>query len=166
MERILDTKATHEAATVRRHGDPSPLALGPGLDELALRGAWPSEHARLLAAARQALSTPRARSALVLGLSRLPPPLPRPHHRRIAFTILEEAARLYRGETFDLPCGDLVLLCQAPADGGGELHPDALGKVFARLLRIDVPAATALTTVWALERDGAALLSYIAARQA
>ncbi len=124
---------------------------------------WPSDAERLCATARQALLTPRGRMALVLRLSALPPPLPRPHHRRIAATILEQAARLYDGEAFELPGGDLVLLCRLAAPDGNELHPAGLPDILARLLRADVPPTRSLTTLWDLEREGTALLAYTAA---
>ena len=108
------------------------------------------------------MSVPRSRVALLLQLSRMAPPLPRRHHRRIAAAILEDAARDNQGEAFELPSGDMVLLCHVPDYAGGSLHPDALPQVFARLLAADVPAGTVLTRLWHLERDGAALLAYIA----
>ena len=158
----MDTLTAQDSIVGRRLDEALPQQTGRD-DDSGLRGAWPSESARLLTAARQALSVPRLRVAVVLRLSCLQPPLPRPHHRRIAGTVFEESARLYRGETFDLPSGDMVLLCHAPPADGCELHPTALPQVLARLFRADVPARTALTTIWNLEREGAALLAYTAA---
>jgi hypothetical protein len=122
------------------------------------------EEARLLAAVRYALSTPKARVALRLQLSRLAPPLPRPHHRRIARAILDEAAQRYDGDLFDLACGDMVLLCRAPSHGGADpaAHPASLPHALSRLFRADVPDGGALTQMWTLERDGAVLLAYAA----
>ena len=141
--------------------------LMPGGHELpAMPGgheAWPSEAERLCASARQALLTPRGRLGLVLGLSTLPAPLPRPHHRRIATTILEQAARLYDGEAFEVPGGDIVLLCRAsPGEERDGLHLADLPDLLARLLRADVAPTHPLTTVWDLEREGTALLAYTA----
>lgn len=48
--------------------------------------------------------------ALVLCLSRLPPPGIRPHHRRIARSLLDEAALRHGGQVFALRNQDLVLL--------------------------------------------------------
>ncbi len=132
----------------------------------AAHEAWPSEDERLCASARQALLTPRGRLGLVLRLSALPPPLPRPHHRRIATTILEQAARLHDGEAFELSCGDIVLLCRiSPGEERDGLHPADLPGLLARLLRADVAPTHPLTTVWDLEREGTALLAYTAALQ-
>ncbi|MGI3777978.1 MAG: hypothetical protein ACRYGC_11870 [Janthinobacterium lividum] len=115
-----------------------------------------------MAAVRDAMSTPRMRVALLLEVSRLAPPLPRRHHRRIAATILEDAARQNRGESFELPSGDMVLLCHMPEHADGSLHPDMLPQALARLFAVDTPPGVSLTTLWHLERDGAALLAYVA----
>lgn len=124
----------------------------------------PTDEGRLLEAALRVLSTPKAGVALVLRLSLLPPPLPRPHHHRIARAILEEAAQRHHGELFEPACGDMVLLCRTPAYGAAAataaLQPTSLPHTLARLFRADA-AGLALTTLWMLERDGTALLAYI-----
>jgi len=132
--------------------------------------ARPPEEEQLLSAARRALSMPKSRVALLLRLSLLQPPLPRPHHRRIARAILEDVAHHNQGETFELGCGDMVLLCRAPSHSGSDpaLHPATLPHAFARLFRSDVPPPgnAALAMLWTLERDGAALLAYATRRLA
>lgn len=108
------------------------------------------------------MSIPRMRVALLLHVSRLASPLPRRHHRRIAAAILEDAARHNQGESFELPSGDMVLLCHMPEHAGGSLHPAMLQQALSRLFAADTPQGLSLTTLWHLERDGAALLSYVA----
>lgn len=135
-------------------GDPAAREdAGPG---------WPSDTQRLVDAVRDAMSIPRTRVALLLQVSLLAPPLPRRHHRRIAAAIFEDAARQNQGESFELPSGDLVLLCQMPDHAGDSLHPDMLPQSLARLFAVDTPPGLSLTTLWHLDRDGAALLAYIA----
>lgn len=139
------------------------------MTEMASDLASPSDEERLLAATRRVLSTPKAHVAVLLRLSLLTPPLPRPHHRRIARALLEDAAQHGGGETFDLRCGDMVLLCRASSHPSTDpaLHPASLPHTLARLFRSDVASGKAgLTTVWMLERDGAALLAYATRRAA
>lgn len=65
---------------------------------------------------------------------------------------------------FELPCGDMVLLCRTPAictTTEEALHPAALPLAFARLLQTDTLGAPAIATLWNLEQDGAALLTYV-----
>ena len=117
----------------------------------------------LLAAAQRAARTPRARVAVALHLSRLPTPGPRPYHRRIALAVLKETAQHHDGEVFLLAGGDAVLLClqhQVSPAGPRIADPDGLPHIMARLFRADTPPGTGLTTVWALERESEALLSF------
>ena len=53
---------------------------------------------------------PLGRIAVVVRLSRLPPPGARPYHRRIAGALLEDCAQRHGGQVFRLAGGDLVLL--------------------------------------------------------
>jgi hypothetical protein len=132
---------------------------------------------RLLEALRRAARQPQGRMALVLHLSRLAPPAPRPHHRRIARAIMEDTAERHEGEVFALGNSDLVLLCReaspsrrpptpgspprlAPAD------PGTLPATLARLLRIDAPDPARATTVWPLETALDELAAYVADRLA
>jgi len=155
--------ALHAPADISAAGDPT---LGEHLPATAGCHApeqgWPSDTQRLVAAARDAMSIPRSRVALLLQISQLAPPLPRRHHRRIAAAILEDAARQNQGESFELASGDMVLLCHMPEHAGGSLHPDILPQALARLFAADVPPGMVLTRLWHLERDGAALLAYVA----
>ncbi len=107
---------------------------------------------------------PKFQFALLLEFSRLLPPLPRPHHRRVARAILEAAAARHDGDVFDLACGDLVLLCRAPTHLGEDpaTHPATLPHALSRLLRADLPAGVELVTTWALEHDGGAVLAFAA----
>lgn len=96
--------------------------------------------------------------ALVLHLSRMAPPAPRPHHRRIARAVLDDAAQRHAGQVFALHNDDLLLLFWS--DDGVPMLLDAL----ARLFLVDVPDPSGLTTVWNLARDGAELMRYAQAR--
>ena len=82
------------------------------------------------------------------------PPAPRPHHRRIARAVLDDAAQRQGGQVFALHNDDLALVFGMEDDGGSLL------ETLARLFQVDVPDAAGLTTLWALPRDGAALLDY------
>lgn len=123
-----------------------------------------ADDVRLLCALQRVLPTPKARLVIWLQLARLPPPLPRAHHRRTAHAILEKAAQLHEGEVFALQTGDMVLLCRAPAHGGTEpgAHPAALPHTLSRLFAIDVPPGSELVETWSLERDGPELLARVA----
>jgi hypothetical protein len=125
-------------------------------------GAMPEDE--LWAATKEALRTPKGRIALVLRLSQLPPPLPRPHHRRIAYAILEEAAHRHQGRLFLLENGDALLLCRTASGGASSpgADPAELPHVLGRLFRVDVTNPATLMTVWSLERSGDALLTYVA----
>ena len=110
--------------------------------------------------------------ALALHLSRLPAPGPRPHHRRVARAILDDAARRHEGQLFVLTNGDLVLLCRsaragaAGAPAAGAPDPAALPDTLARLLRMDMPDPGRLTTVWKLDEALPALAAFAAERLA
>ena len=96
--------------------------------------------------------------ALVLHLSQLAPPAPRPHHRRIARAVMDNAAQRQQGQVFALHNDDLLLLFRCGDDG----RP--LAATLAQLFQVDVPDPTELFTLWSLEGDGAALLRYAEAR--
>jgi hypothetical protein len=118
---------------------------------------------RLWEATREALRAPKARVALILRLSSLAPPAPRPHHRRIAHAILEDAGQRHDGRVFVLSNGDAVLLCRMPAcvpPSAASTHPGSLPQILARLFRVDVPNPASLVTLWTLERGGDVLLAY------
>lgn len=119
----------------------------------------------LLEAAHSALQMPRARVAVLLRLSALARQNgPRGYHRRIAHAVLDETAHRYEGQVFLLRNGDAVLLCRnagEPVLAGDPLaQPHLLPKLFTRLFELDAAAGTALTTIWRLEEDAEALLSY------
>lgn len=94
--------------------------------------------------------------ALALHISRLPAPAPRPHHRRIARAVLDDAAARQGGHFFPLGNGDMVLLWQA-SDAG-----TALAGTLARLFAIDAPDPNLLLTRWLLaDGEGDAFLAYV-----
>ena len=119
-----------------------------------------SAERRLHDAAVRAARHPQGRVALVLHLSRLRPPAPRPHHARIARAILEETALRRDGQVFAARNGDLVLICGAGPDV--LVLPDMLG----RLLGPDAPDPAATVSAWRLEQSAEPLLAYVAARLA
>lgn len=154
--RIKDVNATAWLSVT-----PSGGGLMPGSAERQLRDA-----------ADRALRRPQGRLALVVHLSRLRPPAPRPHHGRIARAILQDTAVLHDGQVFALRNGDLVLLCrddaQAGHDAGGSRtpSPQALPAILVRLLRLDVANPADLVSVWPLQGAAHTLLAYAADRLA
>jgi EAL domain-containing protein (putative c-di-GMP-specific phosphodiesterase class I) len=113
-----------------------------------------STDARLHYAIERQFRLGRERVALVLHLSRLHDPAPRPHHRRIARAILNDAALHHAGEVFSRGSGDLVLLCESA--GAPELL-DSLGRLFGA----DAPAADRLLSLWTLPQDSSLLEAYL-----
>ena len=111
-------------------------------------------------AVRRALRKPAGRLALVLHLSALTPPAPFPHHRRIARSVLEDAAQLHGGEVHSLGNGDVVLLCHLPARG----DPAQFRAALQHLFQIDAEQPQALISTWLLDRERPALLAYVAER--
>lgn len=79
----------------------------------------------LLDAARRAQRRGAEVEALVLRLSRMPPPGAKPHHRRVARSLLDEAALRRGGQVFALRNLDLVLLCV-----GAGASRDLLARLF------------------------------------
>jgi hypothetical protein len=132
----------------------------------------------LQAVVRQTGRAAAERVAVVLHLSRLAPPAPRPHHRRIARALLQDAADWHEGQLFSLGNGDMVLLCRAapptqaagswaaPRSRGNVADPATLPEILRRLLRIDTPASTELVSVWPLGTEAARLLDYARERAA
>jgi hypothetical protein len=115
---------------------------------------------------------PAGRVALVLHLSRLVPPAPRPYHVRIARALLQDTAARHEGQVFTLGNQDMVLLCAASASPGGALglrntlatDPLALPAILLRLLRADMKPAGALVSLWPLDDAGDELAAYTRAR--
>jgi len=112
----------------------------------------------LLDAVERALRVPQNRMALVLHLSRMVPPAPRAHHRRIARAVLDDVAQRQEGQVFALHNDDLLLLFRS--DKADIPVMDTL----ARLFLVDVPDPVGLITLWSLAGDGAAVLQYAEAR--
>lgn len=108
---------------------------------------------RLHAAVQRSLRSGHDGAVVVLHLSALLPPAPRPHHRRIACAILGDAALRYDGQVFTQPSGDLAMLCRTEGLAGA-------AETLARLFRVDAPHAEALLTLWRLPADAAAVLAY------
>ena len=86
-------------------------------------------------------------TVLGLHLSRLAPPAPRPHHRRIARAVLDDAASRHRGQLFTLINGDFALLFP-PGDSGVGLAA-TLGTLFSA----DAPDPGLILSRWLLPDD-------------
>jgi hypothetical protein len=103
---------------------------------------------------------PLGRIAVVVRLSRLPPPGARPYHRRIARALLEDCAQRHGGQVVALGTGDLVLLTVPPA-GDPAGGPLTLPPLLARLLRSEddtpEPIADAITLADGRDRISALL---------
>ena len=78
---------------------------------------------------------PLGRIAVVVRLSRLPPPGARPYHRRIARALLEDCAQRHGGQVFRLAGGDLVLLAPPVEVGMPASGALALPALLVRLLQ-------------------------------
>ena len=103
----------------------------------------------------RALRGQSAWTVLVLHLSRLAPPAPRAHHRRIARAVLDDAATRYQGQLFTLANGDLALLF-SPADRGA-----GLAASLANLFAADAPDASLLLSRWPLPQYLAELVAFL-----
>ncbi len=108
---------------------------------------------RLHAAVERSLRAGQDWAVVVLHLSALLPPAPRPHHRRIAGAILGDAALRHGGQVFTQPSGDLAMLCRPEGVAG-------TAETLARLFRVDAPQAEALLTLWRLPADAESVLAY------
>jgi len=156
-------------------GQPVETEPGPGSPGTRAEGCGGPERL-LLEAARRAGRSPQGRMALALHLSRLAPPGPRPHHRRIARAILDDTALRHDGQVFALGNGDMVLLCavapQGQAPAARPLHglalsdPAAVSATLAALLRVDLPNPADVATVWPLQESLAGFTAYAAERVA
>ena len=112
----------------------------------------------LLETVQRQLRAPARRMSIVLHLSRLTSPAPRPHHRRIARALLQESAQQHDGQVFSLGNGDLVLLCSAASDNAQRatrwhatsVTPGELPAILARLMRVDTPDPRRLVSSWML----------------
>lgn len=122
----------------------------------------------LLDAVRRMGRRPQGRLAMVVHLSQLRPPAPRPHHRRIARAMLQDTAQRHDGQMFAVHNGDLVLLCrldaQAAGRGGASQDPLTLSRTLGRLLRADAVDPDQLISMWDLHDGAERLLDYAAAR--
>ncbi len=119
---------------------------------------------RLLDAARRSGRHARPGQALVVHLSALLPPAPRPHHGRIARAMLHDAAQRQGGEVLAMGNGDLVLLCPGTAQAAAAAGDGDLPGLLARLLQADAADPVTLVSLWPLPAMSASLLAYAAAR--
>ena len=126
----------------------------------------------LYEAALRAVRSAAGRLAVVLHLSRLRPPAPRPHHRRIMRALLQETAGRYDGQVFGLANGDLVMLCRAARLAASPTslartvvaEPEMLPEIMERLLQADRANAADLVSLWSLAAEGDRLLGYVRER--
>ncbi len=105
-------------------------------------------------AVQRYLRAGQERAVLALHLSQLLAPGPRPHHRRIARAILDDAAQAHGGQVFSRSSEDLVLICE-PAGVVG------LVETLARLFRVDSPTADRLLALWTLPEDADLVQAYL-----
>jgi len=112
----------------------APGAPPPWIARTGPQAGAPGER-HLLAAIERLARTPQAAgrewTAVVLHVSRLPPPGPRPHHGRIARAVMQEAGQRTEGQVFSLRNGDVVLLARAGLPALAPLS-DRLRAMFAR----------------------------------
>ena len=92
---------------------------------------------------------------LALHLSRFPAPGPLAHHRRIAASVIGDAAERCSGQRFALSNGDIALLFRS-SDGGV-----AMLATLTRMFQVDVADAVTLRTVWSLQGGADAAVCYI-----
>ncbi len=122
----------------------------------------------LFEAARRALRSPEEWLALALHLGRLTPPAPQPHHRRVARSLLYEAAVRHDGQLFPLANGDLVLLCRRPANPAGTARradgPLKLPQILASLFGAEAADPGGIVSLWHLSEDAQSFIAYAAAR--
>ncbi len=83
---------------------------------------------------------------LILHLSRLHAPGPRPHHRRIASALLDGAVQTHGGQVFHCGNGDFILLTDPPTSA-------ALVPTLSHLFRPEAPGVDRLLTLWSLPAD-------------
>ena len=145
----------------------SPLAI-PANTARPPRRARAAEALLLDALAREARA-PQGRTAVVVRLALLPPPGPRPYHRRITRALLEDCAQRHGGHVFSLSGGTLVLLATPRPGTAADAGPLALPALLARLLHTEdarEPVAEALALEVALPRLHALIAADAAAPEA
>jgi hypothetical protein len=148
--------AAARALPVSLRGDPGG-DLGPG-------------ERQLLEAARRA--TLPGWAALIVLFSQFPAPGARPHHRRVARAILDDAAQRHGGQVFGLRNLDLVLLCptatlRAPATSRANgTAGEAVPELLARLLRGETAEGVAPLLIWQLPDSRDRLLAFATERLA
>jgi hypothetical protein len=123
-----------------------------------------AEAERVLAdVAERWLRAPQDKMVLVLHLSRLTAPAPRPHHLRVARVLMQDCAQRAGGQVLMLQNQDLVLLCSLPREQGQGLEaPSQLRATLGQLFVADVPDPARLISVWRLEEDAAPFRAYLA----
>jgi hypothetical protein len=140
----------------------APGAPPPWIARTGPQAGAPGER-HLLAAIERLARTPQAAgrewTAVVLHVSRLPPPGPRPHHGRIARAVMQEAGQRTDGQVFSLRNGDVVLLARAGLPALAPLS-DRLRAMFAP----EAGAGASVVSAWALEDGHADLLAYASER--
>ncbi len=162
---------------------------GPGLQGLGPHGlgtnglgahAGPAAALLVHEAVMRSRRAPAGRLALVLHLSRLVPPAPRPYHVRIARSLLQDTAARHEGQVFTLANADMILLCAASGSGVGEgmsdtdfppasrptlaTDPAALPAILLRLLRADMKPTDQLVSLWRLDEAADEVQAYTRAR--
>lgn len=98
------------------------------------------------------------RQALLVRLDRLPAPLRRPHHRRLARAALDPLLIADRGCLHELPAGRLAVSWRGEAGVNLNRVMAALGHLLTDA-PAETPALGALTSLYNLPQDGPALLA-------
>jgi len=111
--------------------------------------------------------------AIVLNLSALTPPAPKPHHRRVARALLLATAEQHDGEVVRLDGDDLALVCRQKADGEPvnttaplAASPEAVPALLHRLLQAEAGDREMLVRTWHLPAEAAELEAYLQGRDA
>jgi len=108
------------------------------------------------------LRHPQDKIVVVLHLSRLAAPAPRPHHARVALVLMQDCAQRAGGQVLVLPNQDHVLLCALPrAPGETQEAPAQLKATLARLFEADVPDPARLISFWRLGADSSAFRAFV-----
>ena len=122
----------------------------------ALSAAPPGTERGLVDTLDRVLRHPADKVALVLHLSRLPPPAPHPHHLRVAHALMQDCAQRFNGQVMTLPTQDIALVATMPrSQSAAELaaSPLQLRETLQRLFAADGPEGDDLTSFWRLDED-------------
>ena len=107
----------------------------------AADGAPSASERFMLDSVQRLVRSAEPRQFIVLHFSRMPPPGPRAHHRRVARALLQDVAHGFEGQVFVMRNGDLALMCrpgregESPEQGRRGDGPGGLPATLALLMR-------------------------------